>query len=154
MLSHEKGPRRMCLKCGSWPTPEPLSSCRHTCKQAADAAIENVAQCAPTPDRLIVLGDSIAACAGVGGKNGATCGPKIFHEGLASGYAPGIVYQNTAVSGAVTTNVADSQLGSVATGAGHALVLIYVGGNEFTSAITKRFSVEPFEAERPSVEAP
>jgi len=104
---------------------------------AADAAIDNVAQCAPTPGRLIVLGDSIAACAGVGGKDGATCGPKIFHGGLASGYAPGLVYQNNAVSGAVTTNVADSQLSSVATGPGHALVLIYVGGNDMQRYLTQ-----------------
>ncbi len=104
---------------------------------AADAAIINVAQCAPTPDRLIVLGDSIAACFGVGDKDGATCGPKIFHESLASGYAPGVEYQNGAVSGSVTTSVPDNQLSTVATGAGHALVLIYVGGNDMQKYLTQ-----------------
>jgi lysophospholipase L1-like esterase len=104
---------------------------------AADAAIDTLAQCAPTPGRLIVLGDSIAACAGVAGKEGATCGPKIFHSSLASGYAPGVVYQNHAVSGAVTTNVADVQLSSVATGPGHVLVLVYVGGNDMQRYLTQ-----------------
>lgn len=97
---------------------------------AADAA-DAVSSCAETPTRLIVLGDSIAACFGVNGKDAATCGPKIFNDSLAAGYAPGLVYENLAVSGAVTTDVVDSQLATVATGsAGHAVVLIYVGGND------------------------
>jgi lysophospholipase L1-like esterase len=94
-----------------------------------DAATE--VSCFATPSRLIVLGDSIAACAGVGGKEGGECGPKKFHAEVDSSYASGLAYENLAVSGAVTTNVADRQLDSVTTGqAGHALVLIYVGGND------------------------
>ena len=57
----------------------------------ADASGANL-ECAPTPSRLIVLGDSITACAGVAGKMGPSCGPKLFHDSLASSYAPGIVY--------------------------------------------------------------
>lgn len=104
---------------------------------AVDAGSDPVALCAPTPTRMIVLGDSIAACAGVGGKEGATCGPKMFHKELAAGYAPGLVYQNRAISGAVTKNVPNSQLNSVATGEGHVLVLVYVGGNDMQKYLTQ-----------------
>ncbi len=95
--------------------------------------------CAETPTRLIVLGDSITACVGVGGKDAGTCGPKILHDSLAAGYAPGLSYENLAVSGAVTTNVVDSQLATITTGtAGHAVVLIYVGGNDL-----QRYLLQP-----------
>lgn len=104
---------------------------------AVDAGSDPIALCAPTPTRMVVLGDSIAACAGVGGKDGATCGPKLFHSQLAAGYAPGLLYQNRSVSGAVTTNVPDSQLGSVAGGEGHVLALVYVGGNDMQKYLTR-----------------
>lgn len=104
---------------------------------AADGG-DDANSCAPTPSRLIVLGDSIAACFGVGDKDAATCGPKIFHDSLASDHAPGLVYENLAVSGAVTTDVAGRQLATVPTGvAGHAIVLIYVGGNDLQAHLTK-----------------
>ncbi len=92
--------------------------------------------CAPVPSRLIVLGDSITACTGVGGKEAATCGPKILHSNLAAGDAPSITYENLAVPGAVTTDVVDQQLATVTGGAGHALVLIYVGGNDMQRFLT------------------
>lgn len=96
----------------------------------SDAAVD-APDCFETPSRLIILGDSIAACVGVGGKEGGECGPKQFHAMLDSSFAPGLAYENQAVSGAVTTNVPDRQLANITTGqAGHALVLIYVGGND------------------------
>lgn len=101
-----------------------------TDQQGADAGTDVAAVCAPTPSRLVVLGDSIAACFGVQGKQAASCGPKAFHESLASSYAPGIEYDNQAVNGAVTRGVVSTQLGTVTTGPGHVLVLIYVGGND------------------------
>ena len=86
---------------------------------------------------MIVLGDSITACFGVDGKDAATCGPKILHSALAAGPAPGITYENLAVSGAITTDVPDKQLATVTTGqAGHALVLIYIGGNDLQTYIS------------------
>ncbi len=96
---------------------------------APDAATE-VFSCQPSPARLVVLGDSITACFGVDGPDAATCGPKIFHETLAADIAPNLLYQNHAVSGAIVTHIPDRQLATVETGAGHALVLIYMGGND------------------------
>lgn len=84
----------------------------------------------PVPTRFIVLGDSIAACLGVGDKNAATCGPKKLHDYLAAGAAPGLTYENAAISGAVTADVPERELPRVQTGPGHALVLIFVGGND------------------------
>lgn len=88
------------------------------------------------PTRLVVLGDSITACVGVGGKDAATCGPKIFHDTLAAEHAPGVIYENRAVSGSITTAVPDSQLSTVTTGAGHVMALIYTGGNDLRPLLT------------------
>ncbi len=93
--------------------------------------------CAETPSRLVVLGDSIAACFGVNGRDAASCGPKIFSEDMATRYAPGISYENLAVSGSVTTDIVDEQLATIFTGAGHAMVLIYVGGNDIQRYLTQ-----------------
>lgn len=110
--------------------------------QSADAAVNQSADagtaadagtlaCAPKPTRLVVLGDSITACSTIGGVNGAGCSPRIFHEYLDGTYASGLAYQNHAVGGAVTEDVPDRQLGTIATGEpGHVLVLIYIGGND------------------------
>ena len=84
----------------------------------------------PVPTRYVVLGDSIVACLGVGDKNAATCGPKKLHAYLAAGIAPGITYENLAISGANTADVPARELAGVTGGAGHLLVLIYVGGND------------------------
>jgi lysophospholipase L1-like esterase len=84
----------------------------------------------PVPTRYIVLGDSIVACLGVGDKNGADCGPRKLHEYLAAGPAPGVTYENAAISGAVTADVPARELPGLRTGPGHALVMIYVGGND------------------------
>ncbi len=102
---------------------------------SADAAVANI--CAPAPGRLIVLGDSIMACTGVDGKMASTCAPKIFHSSLAAGHAPGVVYQNLSVPGAVTKTVPNGQINSVATGPGHVLVLVYVGGNDLQNYLTQ-----------------
>lgn len=83
----------------------------------------------PIPGRFIVLGDSIAACANVGNENGASCSAKKLFDHVKASYAPALVYQNVAVGGAVTEDVPARQLQTVTTGAGHALVLIYIGGN-------------------------
>jgi lysophospholipase L1-like esterase len=82
------------------------------------------------PVRLVVLGDSIVACQGVGGKQGSACSPKKLHAYLAGGVAPGIGYENEAVGGADAGDVPARQLAEIAGGKGHALVLIYVGGND------------------------
>lgn len=96
----------------------------------------SAAICDSAPTRLIVVGDSIAACDGVGGMDAPACGPKQFHTFLDGGHVPGIGYENKAISGSVTAEVTNPQLGTVSTGPGHALVLIYVGGNDIRSYLT------------------
>jgi lysophospholipase L1-like esterase len=83
------------------------------------------------PKRFIVLGDSIAACSNVGGKDGADCSLKKLHDYVAAKYAPDLSYENDAVAAAVAADVPGKQLATVKTGTpGHALVMIYVGGND------------------------
>jgi lysophospholipase L1-like esterase len=84
----------------------------------------------PAPTRLIILGDSIVACLGVGDKNGPACSPNKLHQYLAAGVAPGISYENEAVSGAQAADVPAQQLPRVHGGPGHALVVVFVGGND------------------------
>jgi lysophospholipase L1-like esterase len=87
------------------------------------------------PARMIVLGDSITACSGLGGKDGARCGPKVLHTHLESTYASGLTYENGAVPGAKVEDVANNQLNPVQGGAGHLLVLLYIGGNDLSAYI-------------------
>jgi len=84
----------------------------------------------PIPARFIVLGDSITACSNVGNENGANCSAKKLFDYLKATYAPALTYENGAVGAAVTADVPEEQLGGVTTGPGHALVLIYIGGND------------------------
>lgn len=84
----------------------------------------------PKPARLIVLGDSIVACSNVGERMGADCSVKKLYDYLKATYAPNLLYENLSVGGAVTVDVTMKQLATVKTGAGHALVLIYIGGND------------------------
>jgi len=94
------------------------------------------AQCAGLPARMVVLGDSIMACVGGGGKNASTCGVKILHDYLDQNYAPGITYENIAISGDVTGGI-PSQQNSIPQGAGHVLVVIYIGGNDLQPYLFK-----------------
>ena len=87
-----------------------------------------------TPKRVIFIGDSINACNNVGGKMGADCSAKNLHTYLA-GKFPGIVYDNQSVPAAVTADVPNRQLSTVMTGPGHALVIVYVGGNDLARYI-------------------
>jgi lysophospholipase L1-like esterase len=82
------------------------------------------------PARMIVLGDSIAACSNLGGKDMATCSTTMLAAYLRTSYAPDLRYENQAMGGAVTTDVPGQQLATVEGGPGHALVLVYVGGND------------------------
>jgi len=84
--------------------------------------------CQAAPTRMVVLGDSIASCYGVGDANGADCGFNQFHGYLAAHYADGVTYENDAVPGAVAQDV-PSQMTGVAGGPGHLLVVVQVGGN-------------------------
>jgi lysophospholipase L1-like esterase len=87
-------------------------------------------QAAPRPERFVVLGDSIAACSNLGGKNGADCSPGLLYDYLKVTYAPDLVYENYAVGGAVSADVVHWQLPKIPEAPGHALVLVYVGGND------------------------
>jgi lysophospholipase L1-like esterase len=82
------------------------------------------------PARLVVLGDSIAACTNMGGDNGPNCGLRKIYDYIKASYAPALVYDNQALGGAVTADVPMRQLPRVKTGPGHVLVLVYVGGND------------------------
>jgi GDSL-like lipase/acylhydrolase family protein len=85
---------------------------------------------APRPTRMIVLGDSIAACSNLNGKDDPNCSARMLADYVTASYAPALSYENLAVGGAVTTDVSATQLGTVTTGPGHVLVLVFVGGND------------------------
>jgi lysophospholipase L1-like esterase len=89
----------------------------------------------PKPARMIVLGDSITACANVGGTTGADCSIKKLFDYVKANYAPDMVYENGAAGGAVTADVSTKQMPTVKTGPGHALVVIFVGGNDLAKYI-------------------
>ena len=93
------------------------------------------AGCQPTPTRMVVLGDSIAACAGVGGKDSDDCAPKRLNSWLAANVGP-LSYENLSVGGAATTDDSNFQLGTIEVGMpGHVLVMIYIGGNDLAPYI-------------------
>jgi lysophospholipase L1-like esterase len=96
---------------------------------------EPTAGCQPTATRMVVLGDSIAACAGVGGKDSDDCAPKRLNDHLAATYGP-LTYENLSVGGAVTTDIPQYQLPDIEVGIpGHVFVMIYVGGNDLSPYI-------------------
>jgi hypothetical protein len=90
--------------------------------------------CAPAPARMVVLGDSIMACVGAGGKQADTCGVKALHTQLTAMF-PDLTYENNSVGGAVTADVAEQQINTVQGGPGHVLLLIYIGGNDLAQYI-------------------
>jgi lysophospholipase L1-like esterase len=96
----------------------------------ADAA---PAICAPTPARLVVLGDSITACSVIGGPNAADCVSKQFFDELKTRH-PDLTYENRAVGGAVLSNLA-GQLAGVPVKPGHVLLMVYIGGNDLSPYI-------------------
>lgn len=96
---------------------------------------EPPAACQPTPTRMVILGDSIPACAGVGGKQSDDCAPKRVNDHFAATYGP-ITYENLSVGGAVTSDVPQYQLPDIEVGIpGHVLVMIYIGGNDLAPYI-------------------
>jgi hypothetical protein len=89
--------------------------------------------------RLVVLGDSIVACAGRGngGIDSPTCSPKMLHEYMNTTYVKGITYENVSDPGAVTDDVPTLQIPQLEGGPGHLLVVVYVGGNDLSPYIYK-----------------
>lgn len=90
--------------------------------------------CAPTPSRVVVLGDSITACSVVGGAQNANCVSKKLFDYVSGTYASGATYQNLAVGGARLDDIA-AQLGNIQSAPGPALVYIYIGGNDLSPFI-------------------
>ncbi len=93
--------------------------------------------CAPTPARMVVLGDSVAAGVGTNGPEGDMNGFKMMHAYVESVYADGtLTFENYSVGGAKTTDVPDKQLDDIPIGMpGHVLVNIHVGGNDLSPFI-------------------
>jgi lysophospholipase L1-like esterase len=107
------------------------------------------------PTRLVVLGDSIAACTNIGQDSGPDCGLRKLYDYVKASYAPALVYDNQALGGAVTGDVPTRQLPRVKTGPGHVLVVIYVGGNDLSKYM---FAFDPaaergFTTDLPAVKA-
>jgi lysophospholipase L1-like esterase len=91
--------------------------------------------CLPSATRLVVFGDSIFACFGpAGGKNSDNCSAKIIADYISDNYGP-VSYENLAVNGAVTRDVPDSQMPGMEVKPGHAIVLIFIGGNDLAQYI-------------------
>jgi lysophospholipase L1-like esterase len=108
---------------------------------------------AAKPARMIVLGDSIAACQNVGGKMGADCSARKLYDYVKATYAPALVYENQAVGGAVTADVPARQLEAVKAGPGAVLLLVYVGGNDLAKYIfsSDAAATKGYETDLPGV---
>ncbi|MEM7154055.1 MAG: SGNH/GDSL hydrolase family protein [Myxococcota bacterium] len=92
-------------------------------------------QCEPTPTRMVVLGDSIFACFGVGGKQSADCSALQLHSYISDTVGP-VSYENLAVNGARTTDVINNQIPAMEVGMpGHVFVLVFIGGNDLAAHI-------------------
>ncbi|MCR9160694.1 MAG: SGNH/GDSL hydrolase family protein [Nannocystaceae bacterium] len=93
--------------------------------------------CGEVPTRMMFFGDSLFACFGLdGGKDAPSCSARLSHEYLAETYAPGVTYENLAVSGAVTRDVVMDQMPGAPVGMpGHTLVVIWVGGNDISGLL-------------------
>lgn len=92
-------------------------------------------ECAPTPTRMVVLGDSIFACFGVGGKADPRCSAWQVNQYVGDTVGP-VSYENLAVNGARTVDVINNQIPSMEVGMpGHVLVLIFIGGNDLAAHI-------------------
>ena len=100
----------------------------------ADASPGGAVRCAKPPARVIVLGDSITDCSVVGGDMSADCVSKMFFDYVKANYGPDATYVNVAVGGAQTKGLTQ-QLAQVSGGAGHVLVMVYVGGNDLAPYI-------------------
>jgi lysophospholipase L1-like esterase len=121
-------------------------------RDAGSTADATTSRAACAPKRLTILGDSIAACFNVGGKTGAACSLKNLHTALSAKF-PGLVYDNQSVNGAVSDDVPSRQLATVMTGPGHALVIIYVGGNDLAKYIYQldSFAMNGFNTDMPRI---
>jgi hypothetical protein len=97
----------------------------------ADAAPHH---CVAAPARIIGIGDRITACSVIGGPQSADCVSKKFSDYVIAQYGPGATYENHAVGGAKLADIS-GQLAGVPAGAGRALVMIYIGGNDLSPFI-------------------
>lgn len=93
--------------------------------------------CGDIPERMMFFGDSLFACFGQdGGKDAPSCSARLAHEYLEENYAPGVTYENLAVSGAITREVVMQQMPAAPVGMpGHTLVVIWVGGNDISNLL-------------------
>lgn len=95
-----------------------------------DDDVRGLDSCRPVPSRLVVLGDSIAACTFPVDPDGSTaCAPELIAEYLREHYAPELSYEHHAFPGARTAH-GILQAQQVTPGPGHVFVWVYMGGND------------------------
>jgi lysophospholipase L1-like esterase len=98
-----------------------------------DDDVRGLDRCRPVPARMVALGDSIAACTANIDPDGSTaCAPTRIAEYLREHYAPGLIYEDHSVPGAITVH-GPIQAQGVAPGPGHVFVWVYLGGNDLLS---------------------
>jgi lysophospholipase L1-like esterase len=109
-------------------------------------------KCPPAPQRVIVLGDSITDCTVIGGPNAADCVSKKFFDHVKTKWGPEARYENVAVGGAQTAGIAQ-QMSGLAGGPGHAMVMIYIGGNDLAPYIfqSDQAAQQAFERIMPAI---
>jgi hypothetical protein len=92
--------------------------------------------CRPLPERLIVLGDSIASCAALPeGANSTNCVTQLIASHVRERFAPDLVLEDHSVAGARTADL-PRQAMNVAAGEGHVWVFVYAIGNDLGGAAT------------------
>jgi hypothetical protein len=96
----------------------------------ASSDVYGIDVCRSTPRRLIVLGDSIAACSGLSGMaESPDCFGMLIADHLRGQLAPDLVTENHAAAGARTASLLQQAV-EVEPGPGHVWVLVYAIGND------------------------
>lgn len=98
--------------CGGEPSAPPLPECEHCIGS------------------LVVLGDSVGACTGAGGRDAPNCAARLFQGWLESRQDSAVAYHNLAIEGARARDVVEVELAKVTSARRHTIVIVNVGGND------------------------
>ena len=112
---------------------EPCDEANAPLRKDEDDDIRGLDPCRPVPARLVVLGDSIAACTGL--PDDADCAPELLADSLRETMAPELRYEFHAQPGADMAGAIARQQ-EVEPGPGHVLVWFFAGGNDLNSCAT------------------